>query len=494
MVCIWSTSVLLTWGVASLRAIILNMNMWASRLLKPKLQVRVYNASQNLQAGSKGSLWASSSRRPPLSLSKSPRISTPERKPSPMSRSDQVSSPTYLPSAPRTLKRQEASVPTPRQPRANTPNDSQLPSDNAQANASKLAGSQVGTIDWATVLSADARSNKFQSHSSSSTQSSPLSNFTNKETPNLFAMFPSASPRYTPTRSSKNSSQYISRNRSNATTNSSSSIAEGVDNTKTTKIKGEAHQATKAEQQDTVFDLTRALESSSIEDVSQSLISPPKEVSNSQDNAAIKFDFGAKNTNTGRSSFSSSSTTRTPGIFGRATSGALGQNSIFGRVSSKSNTNTAKGPDVQNLLASAESSRGVNAEITRGLRKYPNGLGMTKSSSGAGLFGTSKPTSYDFGTSNNITEGGLIEIPDTANDDVLRRSNTDQSERSRDDSGSLYEPSGTGSDSDNEPCSVVATETDSTSEVDRNSDSDEDCQSVNSLDSWTPRTDRRHNR
>lgn len=44
MVCIWSTSVRLTWGVAALRAIIMNMHTWASRLLKPKLQSAILHA------------------------------------------------------------------------------------------------------------------------------------------------------------------------------------------------------------------------------------------------------------------------------------------------------------------------------------------------------------------------------------------------------------------------------------------------------------------
>jgi hypothetical protein len=46
MVCVWSTSVRLTWGVASLRAIIKNMHTWSSRLLKPRLQVAISQASR----------------------------------------------------------------------------------------------------------------------------------------------------------------------------------------------------------------------------------------------------------------------------------------------------------------------------------------------------------------------------------------------------------------------------------------------------------------
>lgn len=46
MVCIWSTSVLLTWGVASLRTIVLNMHTWASRVLKPRIQAGVYQVSR----------------------------------------------------------------------------------------------------------------------------------------------------------------------------------------------------------------------------------------------------------------------------------------------------------------------------------------------------------------------------------------------------------------------------------------------------------------
>ena len=48
MTCIWSTSIRLTWGVVSLRAIIKNMHMWSSRLLKPKLQAAILQASKCL--------------------------------------------------------------------------------------------------------------------------------------------------------------------------------------------------------------------------------------------------------------------------------------------------------------------------------------------------------------------------------------------------------------------------------------------------------------
>jgi hypothetical protein len=37
----------LTWGVAALRAIIMNMHTWASRILKPQLQAWVLQALQN---------------------------------------------------------------------------------------------------------------------------------------------------------------------------------------------------------------------------------------------------------------------------------------------------------------------------------------------------------------------------------------------------------------------------------------------------------------
>jgi hypothetical protein len=48
MICIWSTSMRLTWGVASLRAIVKNMHTWSSRLLKPRLQVAISQASRCL--------------------------------------------------------------------------------------------------------------------------------------------------------------------------------------------------------------------------------------------------------------------------------------------------------------------------------------------------------------------------------------------------------------------------------------------------------------
>ncbi|PSN65039.1 hypothetical protein BS50DRAFT_50001 [Corynespora cassiicola Philippines] len=46
MVCIWSTSAQLTWGIASLRAIIMNMKTWASRILKPRIQTCALQASK----------------------------------------------------------------------------------------------------------------------------------------------------------------------------------------------------------------------------------------------------------------------------------------------------------------------------------------------------------------------------------------------------------------------------------------------------------------
>jgi hypothetical protein len=62
MVCIWSTSVQLTWGVASLRAIIRNMHTWSSRLLKPRLQMAVSQVSKNIhKSGNKGMQSASCS-------------------------------------------------------------------------------------------------------------------------------------------------------------------------------------------------------------------------------------------------------------------------------------------------------------------------------------------------------------------------------------------------------------------------------------------------
>lgn len=60
MICIWSTSVRLTWGVASLRSIILNMHVWASRVLKPKIQAGVYQVSRRLKSATpRASLFVS---------------------------------------------------------------------------------------------------------------------------------------------------------------------------------------------------------------------------------------------------------------------------------------------------------------------------------------------------------------------------------------------------------------------------------------------------
>jgi hypothetical protein len=48
MICIWATSATLTWGVMSLRSIVLNMHVWASRALKPMIQACVYQVSRCL--------------------------------------------------------------------------------------------------------------------------------------------------------------------------------------------------------------------------------------------------------------------------------------------------------------------------------------------------------------------------------------------------------------------------------------------------------------
>ncbi|CAO2657104.1 Nn.00g032300.m01.CDS01 [Neocucurbitaria sp. VM-36] len=44
MICIWSTSMKLTWGVVMLQGIVMNMHTWASRLLKPRIQASVVQA------------------------------------------------------------------------------------------------------------------------------------------------------------------------------------------------------------------------------------------------------------------------------------------------------------------------------------------------------------------------------------------------------------------------------------------------------------------
>jgi hypothetical protein len=196
-----------------------------------------------------------------------------------------------------------------------------------------------------------------------------------------------------------------------------------------------------------VCDLTRALESSSLEDESQQLSSRAKDASNS-----------LNNTNTGSSLFSGSSTTRTPGIFGRATNGAFGHSLFFGGHSSKSNTNTVKGSGAQNVIASIGSSGSASTDTTRGFGQYTSGLGTTYSSSESGLYGyqSAKPNNH---------------------------------------SGSEYVPSSDNqSDSDNESYSVAPTVADSASELDHDSESDDDCRSENSSDSWTPRGRRSHNR
>jgi hypothetical protein len=73
MICIWSTSVRLTWGVASLRAIIKNMHTWSSRLLKPRLQVAI---SQVSQARPVNNLF--DFQRPPIRFPPIPTVTIPE--------------------------------------------------------------------------------------------------------------------------------------------------------------------------------------------------------------------------------------------------------------------------------------------------------------------------------------------------------------------------------------------------------------------------------
>jgi hypothetical protein len=76
MICIWSTSVRLTWGVASLRAIIKNMHTWSSRLLKPRLQVAI---SQVSQARPVNNLF--DFQRPPIRFLPIPTVTIPEANP-----------------------------------------------------------------------------------------------------------------------------------------------------------------------------------------------------------------------------------------------------------------------------------------------------------------------------------------------------------------------------------------------------------------------------
>ncbi|KAF2702903.1 hypothetical protein K504DRAFT_495952 [Pleomassaria siparia CBS 279.74] len=47
MVCIWASSIQLTWGVVALSALVANMYMWASRILKPKVFSWIFEAWRN---------------------------------------------------------------------------------------------------------------------------------------------------------------------------------------------------------------------------------------------------------------------------------------------------------------------------------------------------------------------------------------------------------------------------------------------------------------
>lgn len=127
MVCIWSTTVRLTWGVASLRAIIRNMHTWSSRLLKPKLQAAILQASTNLRICGQVDAQHPSSRHLPIITVNRGRISTANSSPIPsshISRATPVNASTFR--KPVTPKRLNAPA---SQPRIDTPTWSTNPED-----------------------------------------------------------------------------------------------------------------------------------------------------------------------------------------------------------------------------------------------------------------------------------------------------------------------------------------------------------------------------
>ncbi|KAF2108146.1 hypothetical protein BDV96DRAFT_653041 [Lophiotrema nucula] len=77
MVCIWSTSVQLTWGVAALRAIIMNMHIWASRFLKPKIQARIVRAIKKPYPKTPEGFKAPTTQQVPGAFPSSPQVNTP---------------------------------------------------------------------------------------------------------------------------------------------------------------------------------------------------------------------------------------------------------------------------------------------------------------------------------------------------------------------------------------------------------------------------------
>ncbi|KAH7070236.1 hypothetical protein FB567DRAFT_216878 [Paraphoma chrysanthemicola] len=98
MVCIWSTSALLTWGIASIRAVIMNMQTWATRLLKPKIQHAIVEALRRGQRPTKVGSQESSSANNPFTFASSS-IFTPTSSPLAEDRAGDVRRPSRSPPA-----------------------------------------------------------------------------------------------------------------------------------------------------------------------------------------------------------------------------------------------------------------------------------------------------------------------------------------------------------------------------------------------------------
>src|SRR5690242_7413120 len=155
MFCIYTTSVQLTWGVASLRAILMNMHIWASRLLKPKLQGCVQRISASLQQTSRDLSTANTPHTPsPDSLS-SPKDAIDASK-APIDESRLDSSVVHPESSLfQTPQRQQLSVPE--QGQGNTPTESattqpQTSSDHTQYQIPHVFDQPFHASEWTSKI------------------------------------------------------------------------------------------------------------------------------------------------------------------------------------------------------------------------------------------------------------------------------------------------------------------------------------------------------
>ena len=506
MVCVWTTSVRLTWGVASLRAIIMNMHMWASRLLKPKLQSCVHRVSESLQQTCQSSSNTPSIQTPPSNFD-IPRGNTPETLPVSENQSDLV---------PRTAasvqisQGQESPVPnhpqvdTPKQP---TPNESQRSSDDVHTEISKFPASSYRTTDWAAVFNFSAASSNVQLHRPISVPGSPASHCTDKAPPALSTKAPNLLFQTTPTKVPRKGCPSTPKNQGAVTSYDSpltavKDVGRSRLQSPITGYRQEDSDSTEAEYARTNSgDLRCVSQSSSLVDKSQRHSNHATKAPDSQNNSNTTSSSSINNASAVGSLPSGISTIRTLGMFGRATGSALGQSSLLNLPGFKNHTNTANGSGVQDISVASSLFGSSSTNATRGLKKFVTAMGTNSSSTVDGIFGSFKAVTYpkldlsDLSSEIDTIAGRVFGLSQPASGAFSRRSNTSQSDEFEDDCVSEYEPgSESQSDPEDDVLSVVATETDATSEHDHDSEPDEAYLSGNSSGSWKPQRHRSRKR